>query len=192
MPLPQTFYVNGVSLGSATAVFLDPNLTVCAPNGYYSDGTIVRQQVDCVLLPQQTCPNCCNEVCSSWAFSVTVGSATFEYIECQTQAETQVTWAAPAEGDICVAYGTTPILISGDASLSLLQQCGCCSEEETCNNWTVSGVVGFVDVAYTNCSNVPILDTFTTDSSFCALAGTVPTVIDGTGSIFFNSCGCPT
>jgi hypothetical protein len=33
-------------------------LSVCAANGFYSDGVIVREQVDCVLLPQQTCPAC--------------------------------------------------------------------------------------------------------------------------------------
>jgi hypothetical protein len=190
MPLPQTFYVNGVSLGSATSVFLDPNLTVCAPNGYYSDGTIVRQQVDCVLLPQQTCPNCCNEICSAWNFDITVGSATIEYIDCQTQAETQVTYEAPANGDICVAYGTSPILISGDASITLIQECGCCPEAETCNTYSVEEVVEYVEVAYTNCSGIPIVDNYLGPTLFCVQVGTVPQVIGGQGVIRFNSCGC--
>lgn len=58
MATSSTFYLNGASLGSATAAFTDSNLTSCAPNGFYSDGVIVREQVDCVLLPQQTCPSC--------------------------------------------------------------------------------------------------------------------------------------
>lgn len=58
MATSSTFYLNAPSLGSATAAFLNSNLTVCAPDGFYSDGVIVREQVDCVLLPQQTCPSC--------------------------------------------------------------------------------------------------------------------------------------
>jgi hypothetical protein len=58
MATTSTFYLNAPSLGSATAAFLDSNLTICGPDGFYSDGVIVREQVDCVLLPQQTCPSC--------------------------------------------------------------------------------------------------------------------------------------
>ena len=61
MAITQTFYINGASLGSSTAVFLDADLTVCAPDGFYSDGAIVRQQVECVLLPAQTCPSCSSD-----------------------------------------------------------------------------------------------------------------------------------
>lgn len=58
MATSSTYYLNAPSLGSATAVFTNAALTVCAPNGFYSDGIISRQLVDCVLLPQQTCPSC--------------------------------------------------------------------------------------------------------------------------------------
>lgn len=58
MATRSTFYLNAPSLGSATAAFSNNDLTVCAPDGFYSDGTIVRQQVGCALLPQQTCPTC--------------------------------------------------------------------------------------------------------------------------------------
>jgi len=58
MATRSTFYLNAPSLGSATAAFSNNDLTVCAPDGFYSDGTIVRQQVGCGLLPQQTCPTC--------------------------------------------------------------------------------------------------------------------------------------
>jgi hypothetical protein len=58
MAVSSTYYLNGPSLGSATAVFLNAALTVCATDGFYSDGVIVRELVDCVLLPQQTCPSC--------------------------------------------------------------------------------------------------------------------------------------
>jgi len=58
MATSSTYYLNAPSLGSATAVFTNAALTVCAPNGFYSDGIISRELVDCVLLPQQTCPSC--------------------------------------------------------------------------------------------------------------------------------------
>jgi hypothetical protein len=56
--MPTTYYINGPTLSSSTAVFTDAAMTTCAPNGYYADGPIVRQQVGCVLLPEQECPSC--------------------------------------------------------------------------------------------------------------------------------------
>lgn len=58
MPIPQIFYLNAPSLGSATAIFYDAALTLCADDGFYSDGVITREQIGCSLLPQQTCPPC--------------------------------------------------------------------------------------------------------------------------------------
>ena len=56
--MPTTYYINGPTLSSSTAVFTDATMTTCAPDGYYADGPIVRQQVGCVLLPEQECPFC--------------------------------------------------------------------------------------------------------------------------------------
>ena len=58
MAISSSYYLNAPSLGSATAIFTDSGLTTCAPDGFYSDGTITREQVECILLPQQTCPTC--------------------------------------------------------------------------------------------------------------------------------------
>jgi hypothetical protein len=58
MPAYSTYYLNGPSLDSATAVFTDAELTICAPDGYYSDGVTARQQVGCSLLPAEICPSC--------------------------------------------------------------------------------------------------------------------------------------
>lgn len=66
--MPTTYYINGPTLSSSTAIFTDAAMTTCAPNGYYADGPIVRQQVDCVLLPEQECPGC----------GVDCGDASFE------------------------------------------------------------------------------------------------------------------
>lgn len=58
MATSSSYYLNAPSLGSATAIFTDEALTTCAPDGFYSNGSIVREQVECNLLPQQTCPSC--------------------------------------------------------------------------------------------------------------------------------------
>jgi len=58
MATSSSYYINAPSLGSATAVFTDSALLICATDGFYSDGVISREQVGCVLLPQQTCPSC--------------------------------------------------------------------------------------------------------------------------------------
>jgi hypothetical protein len=52
------YYINAPTLSSATAVYDDPQLTICSANGYYAEGPVVRQQIDCVLLPEQQCPFC--------------------------------------------------------------------------------------------------------------------------------------
>jgi hypothetical protein len=62
MAVTGNYYLNGPSLGSSTAVFTDVDLTVCAPDGFYSDGIISREQVNCILLPQQVCSNCTENV----------------------------------------------------------------------------------------------------------------------------------
>jgi hypothetical protein len=58
MAISATFYLDAPSLGSATVIYSDINLTTIAPDGFYSDGVIVRQQVSGVLLPQVICEEC--------------------------------------------------------------------------------------------------------------------------------------
>lgn len=58
MPIFQSYYLNGADLASSTAVFLDPLMTICAPDGFYSDGLIVREQVGCVLSVESECGGC--------------------------------------------------------------------------------------------------------------------------------------
>ena len=53
-----TFYLDTASLSTATAIYSNPSMTALAPDGFYSDGTIVRQQSSGVLLPPSSCPNC--------------------------------------------------------------------------------------------------------------------------------------
>lgn len=58
-PTSQGYYLGGGStLASAVSVYTDAALTTQAPNGYYSQGGLVRQQISGVLQAQQSCPGC--------------------------------------------------------------------------------------------------------------------------------------
>jgi hypothetical protein len=54
------YYLNTNSFGTATAVYEDEALTVLAPDGFYSVGGIVREQVSGVLQEVEPCLNCGN------------------------------------------------------------------------------------------------------------------------------------
>jgi hypothetical protein len=58
MATQATYYLDAPSLSSATVIYSDVNLTTVAADGFYSDGTIVREQSSGVLLPQNSCPSC--------------------------------------------------------------------------------------------------------------------------------------
>jgi hypothetical protein len=75
MPTKGTYYINAPSFNDATAVFTDTDLSICAPDGYYSFGGIVRQQIGCQLFPATACPSC--EFISLWDTTlVSTGSST--------------------------------------------------------------------------------------------------------------------
>ena len=52
------YYLNGTTLSNSTAVYADAELTICESDGWYSDGVIVRRQINCVLLNVESCPSC--------------------------------------------------------------------------------------------------------------------------------------
>lgn len=56
--MPQTYYIDGTTLSNSTAIYTDIDLTICAPDGFYSDGINSRELVNCVLLPSQACGEC--------------------------------------------------------------------------------------------------------------------------------------
>ena len=59
MATSATFYLNASTFALATAAFADVNLTILAPDGFYSDGTgAVREQVLGTLGAITTCPSC--------------------------------------------------------------------------------------------------------------------------------------
>lgn len=58
MAINSTFFLNAANLSLATSVYLDSGLLYVAPDGFYSDGTISRQQSAGVLLAVTTCSTC--------------------------------------------------------------------------------------------------------------------------------------
>ena len=53
-----TYYFSSASFSTATAVYTDAALSTFAPDGWYSDETIYRQQAAGILHAETTCPNC--------------------------------------------------------------------------------------------------------------------------------------
>ena len=52
------YYLDGTTLSNSTAIYADADLTICEADGFYSDGVIVRRQINCVLLNKEVCPSC--------------------------------------------------------------------------------------------------------------------------------------
>ncbi len=52
------YFIDSTTLALATAVFTDNALSNPAPDGFYSQGTVVREQVNGLLTAVQTCPSC--------------------------------------------------------------------------------------------------------------------------------------
>jgi hypothetical protein len=58
MAINAPYYLNAANLTSATSVYLDSALNNLAPDGFYRDGTVVREQSSGILLAVDTCPSC--------------------------------------------------------------------------------------------------------------------------------------
>jgi hypothetical protein len=54
----DTYYFDGQSFANASAIYTDAALTTLAPDGYYSQGGIARQQLNGVLLNANDCSTC--------------------------------------------------------------------------------------------------------------------------------------
>jgi hypothetical protein len=81
-------YIDGTTLSNSTAVYADAGLTSCAAPGFYSDGSISREQVidaagKCSLLPNQTCPSCVTE-CGGPTVSVSSGVTGYYILDIDT------------------------------------------------------------------------------------------------------------
>jgi len=185
------FYINDISFATATAVFDDSALSICAADGFYSDGIISREQVDCILLPEQVCPACCTDNCAGWEITfITDGDVT--YIECGSGLIIDLKLKIGDIVQICAVRGTTPIILGGDVTVVNTIYCGCCVDS-TCNTWkwVPEGGVPSATIAYTDCAGVESTVSFVAfESNFCILPGTTPIITAGNGHLEFLNCSC--
>ena len=65
-----TYYFDTATFANATTVYTDVALTLVAPNGFYSDDTIVREQINGQLQVAETCD------CSGMPVSPTIYTVT--------------------------------------------------------------------------------------------------------------------
>ena len=65
MAVNSTFYLNAADLTLATSVYLDLALTLIAPDGYYKEGSLFRQQSSGILLEEQTICSPCPLPCGN-------------------------------------------------------------------------------------------------------------------------------
>lgn len=57
------YYLDAATLALATTVYDNAALTVASADGYYADGSIVRQQINGVLQAAANCPSCTVSAC---------------------------------------------------------------------------------------------------------------------------------
>jgi hypothetical protein len=96
-------YYLDASFNAATSVWSDDTLTTFAANGFYSVGGIVRELVDGILLPQQTCRPCAVEV------SLCFGISSFDVccacnVTCSTPSGTYLVSNTVSGVDIQIFY----------------------------------------------------------------------------------------
>lgn len=58
MATSSTYYLDGIDLSDATSVYTDIQLTTLAPDGWYSNGVIAREQISGILQAEETCDDC--------------------------------------------------------------------------------------------------------------------------------------
>ena len=58
MGVVSNYFMDAPTLSQATAIYTDAAMTTPASDGFYSDESIVRQQVSGVLRSVRPCPSC--------------------------------------------------------------------------------------------------------------------------------------
>lgn len=187
-----SYYINGPTLATATAVYTDEELIYCAPDGFYSDGSVVREQVNCELLPAENC-DVCSYPCpitpavssptppseGAYYMDVDLGSGTGAVIinftpggppngiKAEYNGNTYNDLVSPVDG-FHSASGTTAITYLGRTA----DDCGIAGTSPVLDNYRYNGVAFFAPGGNTN----PTIDA--TDVSLsAAVPGTCVMVI---------------
>ena len=58
MATNATYYLDAETFTEASAVYTDSELTTLAPDGFYSDSNVSREQLNGELLPAVECETC--------------------------------------------------------------------------------------------------------------------------------------
>lgn len=74
----STYYLNGTSLATATAVFTDSGLTTLATDGWYSDGSISRRLNNGVLESANVCGECVPDLSTPTALGAVATNITVD------------------------------------------------------------------------------------------------------------------
>jgi hypothetical protein len=189
---PQPWFINADTFADATCIFVDSSLSICAENGFYSDGVITRELVDCLLLPATPCEICCTNPCSRWRFtSTSEAELIVEYYSCETLTGEKATVAPFFSSAFCVLKDTIPFITDGNGTVELDLYCGCCDNDFPCPSWSIGlGALPFVTVSYINCEGNSVTETFNTETGICALYGTTPEILTVGGQLLFKDCSC--
>ena len=122
MATSGSYFLNGPSLSSSTTVYSDISLSVVAPDGFYSDGVVSREQVSGVLLPPVIC-NCVPVACRSYTAGTSASSGQLvTWIDCSGVSQEGFIGGASgfdsmsfcAQPDTVVGTGQTIIIDNGD------------------------------------------------------------------------------
>jgi hypothetical protein len=166
--IPDFYYLNA-SFADSTSIFTDANMTTYADNGFYTFEGTVRELVDGVLLPAQTCGNCEPSV---YCFEIPLDvSYTISYID-EFGETTEITGLGDDslisviaivilsyEGAILVDCNTEPALRS-DIGIVDPEVVDGCSEALEIPIFIVTSVTGEINSGDVACNSEDPLDTF--------------------------------
>lgn len=176
MATQNLYYLDAPSFSSATKVYTDAALTTVAPDGYYSDQSISRQQVSGVLLPQITCPSCDNsylvgfggsseDACGFLASGTVTGNGDSF---CNSTTFTGAIFSAASTGSYYVSYGNYYLQVSvtnGNPVATVVGVCVLCTPSYAISGCGVSNTnaAGACSdagsnpkILYSNCSSATI------------------------------------
>ena len=176
MATQSLYYLDAPSFSSATKVYTDAALTTVAPDGYYSDQSISRQQVGGVLLPQITCPSCdssylvgfgvtVEDACGFVASGTVIGNGDSF---CNSTTFTGAIFSAAASGAYYVSFGNYRLQVSvtnGNPVATVFGVCVLCTPSYAILNCGVSSInstdscsdsLANPKTLYSNCSSATI------------------------------------
>ena len=138
MATTGTYYFDGLSFATATALFTDSNLLILAPDGYYSIGGIVRQQLAGVLGAVTSCPSCVSS-CVGGAYGFIADS---QYINSETTGVYKF-FIDPGTDTGAVRVRVNPI--SAQVKFTWTYNNVSASEYTNINNGYLQGVIGKIN-----------------------------------------------